>query len=84
MNAELILTPLGLGVVRIYDHVNVFLLPRNHGSVLLASLVVVVSPVSQLGCNLMNPLSQPVLLKIVRFLIRFKMLKPGQGSLISE
>ena len=84
MDAELILIPLGLGVVRVYDPVNVFLLPRNQGSVLLAPLVVVVSPVPELGRNLMNPLSQPVQLKIVGFLMRFQMLKPGQGSLVSQ
>ena len=84
MGAELILIPLGLDVVRVYDPINVLLLPCNEGSVLLAPLVVVVSPVSKLGRNLMNPLSQPVQLEMVRFLIRFNELKPGQGSLISQ
>ena len=84
MGAELILIPLGLDVVRVYDPINVLLLPCNEGSVLLAPLVVVVSPVSKLGRNLMNPLSQPVQLEMVRFLIRFNVLKPGQGSLISQ
>ena len=84
MDAELILTPLGLGVVRVYDPINVLLLSGDEGSVLLAPLVVVVSPVPELGRNLMNPLSQPVQLKIVGFLMRFQMLKPGQGSLISQ
>ena len=59
MDAELLLIPLGLFIVLVDDPVNVLLLPGNEGSVLLALLVVVVSPVSELGRNLMNSLSQP-------------------------
>ena len=84
MDTELILIPLGLFIVLVYDPVNVLLLPGNEGSVLLALLVVVISPVSELGRNLMNPLSQPVQLEMVRFLIRFNMLEPGQGFLIPQ